>query len=282
MPHEQGHLDATGGGRLYRQSWLPDGEVRTAIVLVHGAAEHSGRYPHLVGRLVPEGHAIHALDHRGHGRSEGPRALIEKMDHAVSDVDTLVDLARAAHPGVPLVMFGHSMGGGLALQYALRHQHKLDGLVLSAPVTLIEAPAALRLTVRTLSKVAPRAGVVQVSAAGISRDPDEVRRYDGDELVYRGKLPARTVAELADLCESFPQNLQRLTLPLLVLHGTADTIVAPKGSHTVVELAGSTDKKLSLYEGYFHELHNEPPAERAKPLDELAAWLEQRQATASV
>src|SRR5690348_500273 len=105
----EGALDGVGGLRLYRQAWLPDADVRAIVVLVHGVSEHSGRYHHVAARLVADGYAVHALDHRGHGRSQGPRALIDRMDNAVADVHALVQATAPAHPDVPVVMLGHSM-----------------------------------------------------------------------------------------------------------------------------------------------------------------------------
>jgi len=165
------------GGALDRhifwRSWTPeDVPARAVIVLVHGLGEHSGRYAHVVARLVGEGYAVHTADHRGHGRSDGPRALIENMDYVVADVDTLVDRAVAAEPGVPVFMLGHSMGGLIALRYALAHQDRLAGLILSAALAQLEAvPRPLELVGRALSVIAPRAPLIAIDPALVSRDP---------------------------------------------------------------------------------------------------------------
>ena len=132
MSLSEGALEGVGGVRLYRRAWLPEGDIRGVVVLAHGLSEHSGRYEHVGGRLVGGGFAVHALDHRGHGRSEGTRALVEVAD-VVSDLDSLVEAVAATHPGVPLFLLGHSMGGLIATEYAIRHQHKLDGLMRSRP-----------------------------------------------------------------------------------------------------------------------------------------------------
>src|SRR5262249_49339175 len=125
-----GSFDGVLGRRIFWRSWTPDGApARAVIVLVHGLGEHSGRYDHVVARLVGEGYAVHTVDHRGHGRSDGHRAFIEDMDNVVADVDTLVDRAVAAQPGAPVYMLGHSMGGLIGLRYALAHQERLAGLI---------------------------------------------------------------------------------------------------------------------------------------------------------
>lgn len=276
--HREGRLIGEDGRQLYWQAWLPEGSEAIAVVVIaHGASEHGGRYRYVVERLVPQGFAVYAIDHRGHGRSEGKRAQIDRMAHLVCDLDQLVDRARAEHPGARLFLLGHSMGGCIAIAYALEHQDRLDGLALSAPLAALEAaPLPLRLVARGLSLVLPDTGVYQVSSAGVSRDREEVAAYDADPLNHHGKLPARTVQELADTVARFGADSPRLTLPLLVMIGTADELVPPAGGRLVHDRASSDDKTLIDYPGYFHEIFNEPAGERERPLDDLATWLSER------
>ena len=131
--HEEGRLAGTAGVELYWQGWLPDAEPRALVVIAHGASEHSARYSHVAERLVAAGYAVYALDHRGHGRSEGKRAQLDRLDHVVADLRGFVDLTAQRNPGVPVYLLGHSMGGAIAVAYAMRHQETLAGLVLSAP-----------------------------------------------------------------------------------------------------------------------------------------------------
>jgi alpha-beta hydrolase superfamily lysophospholipase len=275
--HAEDSFDGAAGASIAFQSWLPDGDPRAVVVIAHGAGEHGGRYRYVVETLVPQGYAVYAIDHRGHGRSSGSRAQLDRLRHVVADLDTLIDRARAAHPDQKLFLLGHSMGGTISIAYALEHQHKLDGLALSAPLAALEAaPLPLRLIAQALSVVAPGAGVVDVDAEAVSRDPAEVRAYLEDPLNHHGKLPARTVQELATAIGGFEAAVPRITLPLLVLYGTADTLVPPKGGRMVHDRAGSADKSLHVYEGYFHELFNEPAGERDRPLGDLRAWLDAR------
>jgi alpha-beta hydrolase superfamily lysophospholipase len=247
-------------------------------VISHGAGEHSGRYGNVVERLVPAGWAIYALDHRGHGQSEGPRALIDRFAHAVDDMRALVALASSEHGATP-VLLGHSLGGALALAYATRHQSDLAGLVLSAPVATLEAGSPiLRAIARTLSALTPRLGIYKVDSTLISRDPEVVRAYDADPLVHHGKLPARTLGELASEVALFPRTAAGLTLPMLVMHGGDDQIAPPSGSELVHATATSADKTLRIYDGLYHEIFNEP--ERARVIDDLQEWLAARQASA--
>jgi acylglycerol lipase len=256
------------GGSLYHQSWAPD-DARGVVVLAHGLSEHSGRYEHVAERLVEAGLALHALDHRGHGRSVGPRALVD-LGTAVADLDTLVD--TAAEPGLPLFLLGHSMGGLVATEYAIRHQDKLEGLVLSAPLAALEAASPVtRLAAKALSVVAPRLGVVEIDSALVSRDPEVVRAYDADPLVHRGKLPARTVSQLASAIASLPERARAITVPVLIMYGSADRLAPPAGSVMLESVISSRDKTLKVYDGLYHEIFNEP--ERGQVLADLIAWL---------
>ena len=276
MDKHDGSFDGKGGVRIAWQAWRAEGPGRSVVVLCHGVSEHAGRYGHVVERLLPEGHHVYGLDHRGHGRSEGPRAYIDSLDSAVADVDTLVDQARTDEPDLPLYLLGHSLGGCIAIEYALAHQDRLDGLILSAPLAAVEAASpAVRGVSRVLSRLTPRLGILEVDSAGISRDADEVRAYEQDPLVYRGKLPVRTVAVMAAAIETFSERVPTLTLPLLVMHGSEDRLTAPGGSRMVDARASSEDKTLHIYEGYYHEIFNEPPAERERVLDDLAGWLDE-------
>jgi acylglycerol lipase len=272
-----GHFAGRGGLEIYWQSWRPPPPARAAVVIAHGAAEHSGRYAPLAARLVGAGFAVYALDHRGHGHSDGPRSLIDRLDRAVADLGHLVDQATADHDGRAPFLLGHSMGASLALDYALAAPPgRLAGLILSGPLVALDTPRPLLALSRLLARVAPRLGVYGVDAAAISRDPDQVRRYDDDPLVHRGKLPVRTVAELAGAIATFPRRAPDLALPLLIMQGLADRIVPPAGAKALAGRAGSKDKTLELYPDLYHEIFNEAEPERTAVLDDLVAWLQAR------
>ena len=273
--HEEGRFGGEGGLEIYWQAWLPEGEPRAVIVLAHGASEHSGRYAWTGEQLTERGYALYALDHRGHGRSAGDRAVIDRMRNAVEDLHTLVERAHNAYPGRPVVLLGHSMGGAVALAYTMEHEDALDALVLSAPLAALEAaPAVQRIVGRALSVVAPSLGVVVIDSTAVSRDPEVVADYDADPLNYHGKVPARTVAELSRAIDGFPEGVTHFRLPMLVMHGTADRLVPIAASEMVVERAGSEDKTFKRYDGLFHEILNEP--ERQQVLDDIADWLDAR------
>ena len=260
------------GVEIFWRAWLPEDDPDAIVVISHGVSEHADRYGHVAADLLAHGHAVYALDHRGHGRSEGDRAVIDRLDNALADIDTLVSIASERHPGRPVFLLGHSLGGCLALAYALRHQDRLAGLILSAPVAVLEAASKAQLLVaRALSRVAPRLGAYSVDADAVSTDPAVVSDYESDPLNHHGKVPVRTLAEVAAEIETFPDRVPSLRIPLLVMHGSEDTLVPLEASRMLEERAGSSDKRLVIYPGMRHEILNEP--EQAKVLAEINSWL---------
>jgi len=271
----EGFLAGAGGRQIFWQSWSPDSEPRAAVIIVHGASEHSGRYGHVAQALVADGYAVYALDHRGHGRSDGPRAVIDRLASAVTDVDRLVSEVRAGHPELPIVMLGHSMGATVAISYTIRHQERLEALLLSGPLAALEAaPAPLRMLGRVLSVLAPQLPLVDIDASLVSRDPEVVRDYEADPLNHHGRLPARTIDELARAIDDFPQAVTTITLPVLILYGTADRLAPPSGAQMLERRIGSADTTTIAYPGLFHEILNEP--EREAVLTDIRGWLAER------
>jgi alpha-beta hydrolase superfamily lysophospholipase len=260
---------------LHARAWLPDGEPRRVVVLSHGLGEHSGRYEALATRLVEDGCAVYAVDHRGHGRSGGAApANIDRFDYVVSDLGTFIGRAQREHPGTPTVLVGHSMGGLVALACALRNPRVLVGLVLSAPALAPgEAVPRLKRTVAgLLSRVAPNAGALAIDASAVSRDAAVRRAYEQDPLVFHGSVPARTAVELLKAMEDVAERVQQLSLPLLVQHGTADRLVPLAGVQPIYRRLGDPKRRaLRTYEGLFHEIYNEP--ERERVIADLLGWL---------
>jgi lysophospholipase len=275
MPSTESTFAGRGGLTLYRRRWLTDGEPRATVVIAHGAGEHLGRYEHVAERLTGAGYAVDALDHRGHGRSEGHRGDLGPMDEAVANLDTLISLARAELPDRKLFLLGHSMGGCISLEYALAHGDRIDGLILSSALTSLNAASPMeRRMSKLVGSVFPRLGVHSVDSSLVSRDPEEVRKYDEDPLVHHEKLPVRTVAQLVRSVESFPDRLPGLQVPVLIFHGSEDRITEVEGSEAVHRLAGSPDNTLEIFDGLYHETLNEP--ERDRVLDLVVSWLDAR------
>jgi acylglycerol lipase len=274
--HVEGRLDGTGGVELYWQAWLPGPEARAVVVIAHGASEHSGRYAHVGEALAGAGYAAYAIDHQGHGRSRGKRAIVN-VDDVVADLRAFIDWAAARHPRAPVYLLGHSMGAAVAIACAVRHQDALAGLLLSGALADPDAASpATRVLSRVLSALTPGLGVYAIDSSAISRDPDVVRAYDEDPLVFHRKLPARSVAELTVAVGRFPDEVPTLRLPLLVMHGGADRITTLAGSRMVHERASSGDKTLEIYDGLYHEIFNEPEKERV--ISQVVDWLDARSA----
>ena len=276
MKHTEAQFTGCEAVTIQTQSWLPP-QARASVVIAHGLGEHGGRYAHVAEALGAVGCAVHALDHRGHGRSGGPRAFVDRWTHIVADLDQFIDRVRQAAPSQPLFLLGHSMGGAMALASALGRPEPLTGLILSGPAVDLEgAPPLARWLGKLLSVLAPRLGMLAVDPSLISRDPQAVAAYVADPLNFHGKVPARTIGEMVRFAEALPPRLPTLRLPLLALHGGADKLAGPAGSRWVVERASSTDKTLKVYEGLYHEIFNERAADRERVIGDLCTWVSER------
>ncbi|UFS99634.1 alpha/beta hydrolase [Nocardia huaxiensis] len=261
------------GGRVYWQSWLPDAEPRAVAVIVHGYAEHSGRYAHVAKRLNEAGIAAYALDHIGHGRSAGKNANVESLDGAADNVAAMVKLAAEKHPGLPRFVIGHSMGGLTTAYLATRAPLDVDGIALSGPAVKIEAGNAVqRLVAPLIGKYLPNLPVLKLDSTLVSRDPQVVHAYDTDPLVWHGGVPARTGLEMLRAGDFVLSHLDNLTVPLLVQHGSSDGLASPLGTDIIDQLAASKDKTVIRYDGLYHEIFNEP--EQDKVITDLVNWLE--------
>ncbi|MFQ5592682.1 MAG: alpha/beta hydrolase, partial [Anaerolineae bacterium] len=261
---------------IFYQHWRPESEPRAVLVIVHGLAEHSGRYQHVAEYFVGRGYAVYALDHHGHGRSGGERVHVDRFDDFVVDLRTLVDLVQRQETGRGVFLIGHSMGGVIATLFAAQHGDTLQGLILSGSSVRVSggvSPVLVKIS-QLLSVLAPKLGVTPLDAASVSRDPDVVTRYDSDPLNYRGRVRARMGAELLQAGNTVLANLHKITVPILIMHAGADQLADPEGSRQIYEGVSSTDKTLKIYDGLYHEIFNEP--EKAQVLADVAGWLEKR------
>ena len=275
MKTQTGSLTGARGVRIYTQNWRPDGPPKAAVLVVHGLGEHSGRYANVVEALVPRGYALYSLDHIGHGQSDGQREYVDRFSDYTVTLKTYFDQIRAAQPApLPIFILGHSLGGLISAVYLLDHQSELAGAVLSAPA--VKAPANISpvtmLAGRLLSALAPRAGILGLDAPAISRDPAVVSAYLNDPLVYTGKTTARLGAEMLAAILRVRAEAPTLTLPLIIVQGSADKLVDPAGAQELYAAAASPDKTLKIYPGLYHEVFNEP--ERQQVLDDVTGWLD--------
>ncbi len=254
------------------------GEPRALVVIVHGLGEHAGRYERVAERLRDEGYTVYALDHHGHGRSGGRRGRFS-MRSAVEDLDRLVVHAGTDHADTGIVLLGHSLGGLISLRYAIAHGDRLQGLILSGTLAQVDGRGAAKSVGRVLGRLAPWIPVARLDPKLLSHDPAVAAAYEFDPLVS-GTVTAGVAAELLDQTDALPGALPRVTLPTLIMWGTADEICAPAGSELVAASIGSPDVTVRPFPGLYHEILNEP--EREQVLSEMFAWLAVRAAHAAV
>jgi acylglycerol lipase len=273
MKHKDGKFKGYKGLNLYYQYWLPEGKPRAVLLVAHGLAEHSGRYKNLVDYFVPKGYAVYAPDHRGHGKSEGTRSYVDSFNDYLTDLKTFFDMVRKEHKNTKIFLFGHSLGGTIATAYAVEHQKELAGLILSGSslVPSSSVSPALIAMAGIISALLPKMGVTLLDASAISQDKAVVDAYVNDPLVFRGKVPARTGAELARMWKQLPEQMPKIKLPILIMHGFADQLANPAGSKLLYERVSSKDKTLKLYDNCYHEICNEP--EREQVFVDMGAWL---------
>lgn len=274
MQHTEGKFTGRNNFSLYRQAWLPDAAPKAILLIVHGIAEHSGRYMNPVNYFVPKGYAVYSFDLRGHGKSDGKRSYIERFSYYIDDLQTFFNLVRAENPNTKIFMVGHSMGSTIALDYALEHQRELQGLIISG-TTLKPGASISRAAItaaKILSVIMPKMGVSALNPGGISRDPDVVTAYVNDPLNYTGKLSARFGAELLKTMAMLQSSLSEINLPILIMQGSQDNISAPSSSKLLFDGISSKDKTMKIYEGFYHEIFNDP--ERQQVFSDMEAWLQ--------
>lgn len=268
----EGRLRGARGVELYWQGRLPASDPTGVVLICHGLGEHSGRYGHVEDALVPEGWAVYGLDHRGHGRSGGRRAHLDRYSDWLTDFDAFRLHVVGRHPEVPVFVLGHSMGGQIALAYALDHGGGLSGLVLSAPALASNAiPKAAVPVLRALAKLTPTLRPAGIDVTRISKDPAVVAEYRADPLNHHGNPTLGLSSALFAQFDALPERARGLRLPVLLQHGTVDELTDPAGSRLLESTCGSPDLTVRWYEGLWHEIYNEP--ERAAPLADLREWL---------
>jgi alpha-beta hydrolase superfamily lysophospholipase len=261
---------------LFIRRWAPAKEPppSATVVLAHGYAEHSGRYEALANRLGWRGLALVAYDQRGYGRSGGSPALVRSFDEYVADLHAVVQHARRDPAAHPLFLMGHSMGGAVVLLYVLGHGARPAGLVLSSPLLRLPTPRPIRPAARLIGRLAPALPTLHLERDAVSRDPDVVAAARDDPLCYTGRIRARTGAEMLRATRRLRAEAHRLERPFLLFHGTADRVTDPDGSRALYARAGSTDKTLTLYDGFYHETFNDPGG--ARVLADVTDWFDDR------
>lgn len=269
---EESFFEAADGTKLFSRSWSPEGTPKAALVIVHGFKAHSGLYQWPAQELVRRGYAVHAFDLRGHGQSEGERYHVEHFADYVSDLALFVAQTRSRSGSLPLFLLGHSAGGVVACLYALEHQLELAGLISEDFAHELPPPEVALALLKGVSHLAPHAHLLNLKEEDFSRDEAFVARLKSDPLGNHAPGTAQLLAELIRADERLRAAFPSFSLPLLILHGTADRVAKPSGSQHFYDRAGSADKTLKLYEGHYHDLLNDLGKERV--LADVLGWLD--------
>lgn len=269
-----GNFTGLENTRIFYKSWQAQ-HPRGVAVIAHGVGEHSGRYRNLIGFMQDDGISFYALDHRGHGHSEGKRGHIKSFDDYTTDLKTFIKMVRTETAGLPLILLGHSMGGAIACKFALDYPGYIDGLILSSAglVQAAKVPGWKKTMAALLANIMPGLSMpTGLDSGALSHDQQVVADYINDPLVH-DLVSARWYMEFTRAGAECLQRAGELTMPLLIIHGSADAIVDPQGSRQVMEKASSPDKQLFIFDGLYHETMNELPPEREKVLDTFHSWI---------
>ena len=269
--YKEESLDGAGGLKIFTRSWRPEGKARGVVVLSHGFNSHSGYYLWVAEQLLASGLAVYALDYRGRGKSDGERYYVEKFSEYQGDLDMTVKLARSREPGLPIFILGHSAGGVIACNYVLDNQADIAGLICESFAYKVPAPDFALSVLKGLSHLAPHAHVLKLKKEDFSRDPKVTRALLDDPLLADEVQPTRTVAEMVRADERLKRDFRLFTLPLLIIHGTSDTVTRPEGSQEFYANASSKDKTLKLYEGYVHDPLSDIGKEAV--MDDIRRWI---------
>ncbi len=252
-------------GRVFYRRWVSDAPPDRIVLIVHGYAEHGGRYAHVAAALNQRGSVVYADDHLGHGRSDGERALITDFEHVGDDLHTLASIARAEHPGIPLVLVGHSMGGLLIGRFAQRWPDEVAGLAFCGSV--IGDWQWARDVLRQ-----PELPYIAFDPAAISRDPQAGAEYAADPLVYHGQYKRGLLEAEVKTLDRFDRDIGHLTMPVLFLHGTGDPFVPYERSLAAVRQMPTEDLTVHVYDDARHEVLNE--TNRDEVIGDLSDWLD--------
>ena len=261
---------------FYMQGWEPEGKPKAIVCLIHGLGEHTGRYAHVGKAFNDAGYSLFGFDLRGHGQTGGARGHIPSLDVALSDIHQFIEFQKQNHPGLPVFLYGHSLGGLFALAYTIQYADGIKGVIVTGVALhspLLEQKAKVAI-VKVLGSFFPSMIIpTGLDPSTISRDPAVVQKYINDPLVH-GKSSlglGKTTLEAVNLCFTRAGDF---SLPLLIMHGTKDRLTYPSGSEDFAKLASKTNKDvtLKLWDGLYHELHNEP--EQVEVFKVMIEWLD--------
>ncbi len=259
------------GLKIFTRAWLPEKDTRGVVVIVHGLNSHGGYYQWAAAQFTDSNYAVYALDLEGRGQSEGERFYVESIYDFVNEVDQLVEIAKASHPDLPVFLLGHSAGGVVACLYTLEHQEKLKGLICESFAYQVPAPDFALAILKGLSHIAPHLHTIKLKNEDFSRDTQIVEAMNSDPLIAGESQPTKTMEQLVIADERLKKEFSQITLPVLILHGTADKATKYSGSEFFYNNTGASDKTLKLYEGHYHDLLND--LDKEKVIADIKEWI---------
>ena len=245
------------GLNIFNRNWLPEGKATGIVVIVPGFNSHSGYYQWTAEQLIARNYVVYAIDLEGRGQSDGERFYVQDFSNYVDEVAQLVTIAKREQPDLPVFVLGHSAGGVVACMYTLEHQKDINGLICESFAHQVPAPDFALAVLKGLSHIAPHAHVLKLNNADFSRDANAVETMDNDPLIAHESQPTKTVAQMVIADERLKKEFPLITLPVFILHGTADKATKPSGSQFFYDTTGSTDKTIKLYEGHYHDMLND-------------------------
>ena len=257
MKHHEAYFKGHQNFNIYYQSWLPESHPKTILLIAHGFAEHSGRYGNVVNYFVPRGYAVYALDHRGHGKSDGERVQVDNFHDYIVDLKTFFDIIRQKNPAIKIFLIGHSMGSVISLCYCLEYQHELAGLITSGGGLVRPDDPPMQ----------PPPPGQPLPVATLSRDPAVIAAYVNDPLVYHGPVPLNHA--MRNIMGELVAQVQNIQLPALIMAGAGGDDGAR--SKVLFDLIGAIDKTHKPYAGLLHEIFNEP--EYLQVMTDMEEWL---------
>ncbi|KAK9099058.1 hypothetical protein Syun_026103 [Stephania yunnanensis] len=265
---------------LFCRNWMPiSGELKGILIIIHGLNEHGGRYAQFARQLTYQNFGVYAMDWVGHGGSDGLHGYVPSLDHVVADTRAFLEKIKTENPEVPCFLYGHSTGGAVVLKAASHPliESMLEGVILTSPALRVKpAHPIVGVVAPLFSVVVPRFQFKGANKKGIpvTRDPVALAAKYSDPLVYTGPIRVRTGHEILRICSYLMQNMKSVTVPFLVLHGTADRVTDPLASQDLYNFASSKFKDIKLYEGFLHDLLFEP--EREEVGRDIINWMEKK------
>lgn len=273
MQTSQFSWTALDGLNMFAKEWAPETDPKALIVLIHGLGEHIGRYEHVARAFTSDGYIMRGFDLRGHGQSEGPRGHADSYDQISLDIDQFIQNARAVHPGLPVFLYGHSLGGALVLYYGETHQGLLNGIIATSPglAPTNPLPAVKMTAAKVFSRIAPGLQMKNdLDLTGLSHDPEVAQRYTADPLVHP-LISARLGMELITNGNFIVGHASQIAVPLLLIQGSADRLVNPPMTDVFSKLVSEDLLSYHVIPDGYHELHNEVGKE--KVIQIMVDWL---------